>query len=290
MCTPEWRDEDWWRELEEMTPHMIQLPPRTRLYFGAYRQAPLPQKWWRSVVWLIDTTNHKRRNTKKGKSETVPNPERSLKNREDLIQELRNLRDQQYTDLARRWAETEVLSSSPQDCRETASSAPISPTDREVRIRGGVKAFNQEKSQTKPLPELETHLRVPITLAMNGEGICQAEALIDTGAEVCLVKTGLLPDDAFRVAERPLRLVMANNQRLKGGKREATVELRFEATDVEGKTKIMVITPTNLYEADIEEDVILSYQWLGEREFEVNARRHGLAISGAQRRIWISGI
>ena len=52
----------------------------------------------------------------------------------------------------------------------------------------------------------------------------------------------------------------------------------------------MVVTaPTTVYEAQIDEDLILSYQWLGERGIEVNPRMHGLWAMVAQRRVWIAG-
>jgi hypothetical protein len=286
ICTPEWRDEEWWQELEKMTPYVVRMPPRTRLYYGAYRQAPLPQKWWRTVVWFVDTTCQKGESTEK----KVPHLGSSLKTREDLLQELRSLRNEQYSDLAKTWEHIESVP--PHETTHEAHPEPpmeMPPIDREIHIRGGIKVIGKEKSHT-PLPDLESHLRICVTLAIHGQGICQAQALIDTGAEVCLIKTGLLPKEAFHEAERPLRLIAANNQKLQGGTLETAIEIGMDATDVEGKTKVILMTPSNLYEADIEEDVILSYQWLGEREFEVNSRRHGLSITGAQRKLWIPGI
>ena len=42
-------------------------------------------------------------------------------------------------------------------------------------------------------------------------------ALIDTGAEICVVKKGLIPSELLQPAKKPLRLVGANERRLEGG-------------------------------------------------------------------------
>lgn len=48
-----------------------------------------------------------------------------------------------------------------------------------------------------------------------------AKALIDTGAQTCLVKKGLLPEAVFRAAERPLVLRTVSGEAIPGGQREA---------------------------------------------------------------------
>ena len=82
---------------------------------------------------------------------------------------------------------------------------------------------------------------------------------MDTGAEVKLVRTGLIPPERFREAERPLKLIAANNQRLPGGSTETTQDLIFKATDLEIKCKIGVTAPTMIYEVEIEEDIIMFF-------------------------------
>ena len=118
----------------------------------------------------------------------------------------------------------------------------------------------------------------------------QARVLIDTGAEVCLVRKGLLPDALATRAERPLRLVAANNQRLPGGKHVVQIQLQFEAVEVDSQRKVLVTAPSTLYLAEMEEDIILSYQWLGERSLEVCPRSHGLRTRTGQGALWIPGL
>jgi hypothetical protein len=57
-------------------------------------------------------------------------------------------------------------------------------------------------------PRVKVTLRTP-----NAEGAWQAIARLDTGAELCLLRRGLPPADAFREDSRPLGLVTATNCR-----------------------------------------------------------------------------
>ena len=67
LCTPEWDHEAWWAELQKI-PHQVQrLPPRRRLFFGGYRKTALPQKAWRTVVWLLDNRAKPREEGSTGK-------------------------------------------------------------------------------------------------------------------------------------------------------------------------------------------------------------------------------
>ena len=64
----------------------------------------------------------------------------------------------------------------------------------------------------------------------------------------------------------------------------------FEAIDREGKLKHQLLMPTILMEAEIDEDVILSYQWLGERDVQVSPREHGLWVTTPGHRWWVDGV
>ena len=132
-------------------------------------------------------------------------------------------------------------------------------------LRKGVK-------RKAPTGELEPHLRVGTVLQYgDGKGLaaCQAMALLDTGAEVCLVRKGLIPESAFRDATSPLRLIAANNQVVEGGDREVEVDIRFVGVESGTEEKRMLLMPTILMEANIDEDFILSYLWMGERDVRV---------------------
>jgi hypothetical protein len=63
----------------------------------------------------------------------------------------------------------------------------------------------------------ERQLKITVTIELGNGATRKCEALIDTGAEVCLIRTGVVPSSTFVLAERPIRLVTANRQTLKGG-------------------------------------------------------------------------
>jgi hypothetical protein len=50
---------------------------------------------------------------------------------------------------------------------------------------------------------LEVHLRVKVVLHYGENQMCQALALLDTGAEVNLVRKGLVPSDTFQNSDSP---------------------------------------------------------------------------------------
>ena len=58
---------------------------------------------------------------------------------------------------------------------------------------------------------------------------------------------------------------------------------------LEAKRKYEVVMPTTLYEADIDEDIILSYRWMGERDVRVVPRRHGFWVDTEERKLWVAG-
>ena len=51
--------------------------------------------------------------------------------------------------------------------------------------------------------------------------------LVDTGAQVRLVKAGLLPASCLTASRRPVRLKVANGQYMVAGTKEAQIELEF---------------------------------------------------------------
>jgi hypothetical protein len=95
----------------------------------------------------------------------------------------------------------------------------------------------------------------------NGAGLVIG-VLVDTGAEINLIKRGLFPQHFFNYAKRPANLVAANGTILEGGTQEILLhfELRqFRDGQLLPKT---LKCQANFYEADIQVDAILGYPWL----------------------------
>ena len=135
----------------------------------------------------------------------------------------------------------------------------------------------------------QVRLRIAVTLQIPHEADRELLVFIDTGSEVSLIRRGIIPPEHFSPARRPVQLWAANSGTMQGGSTEAKVRLKFVGTEVD-KKRVALITPTALYEADIQDDIILSYEWLGERGLDVCPRKHGLMGTMDGGRIWLPGI
>ena len=89
-------------------------------------------------------------------------------------------------------------------------------------------------------------------------------AIVDTGACVNLVKQGFF-DAPMTPNEKPLTLVTANGEKLKGGDREVELDLDFKMT-IRGQAKEtnseVFTLKGKFHEADIEDEFILGFPWL----------------------------
>jgi hypothetical protein len=83
--------------------------------------------------------------------------------------------------------------------------------------------------------------------------------------------------------------VAANNQPLVGGDREVDLQVRFSATDIDTEEKQILVVQTSLYEADIDEDVILSYLSMVERDIKIGPRNHGFWVDVGKQKFWVPG-
>ena len=72
--------------------------------------------------------------------------------------------------------------------------------------------------------ERQPHLKIR---ALCGELEGVFNVLVDTGAQVSLVKAGLLPPECLTASPRPFRLKVANGQCMVGGTKEGEIALQF---------------------------------------------------------------
>ena len=68
----------------------------------------------------------------------------------------------------------------------------------------------------KGLPKCKK-LKIPVTVQWSDGSEQTMEALVDTGAEVNLVKTSMVKPELFAPAKKPVRLGVANSHLLQGG-------------------------------------------------------------------------
>ena len=97
------------------------------------------------------------------------------------------------------------------------------------------------------------------------------KALIDTGAQINVIRRGLFPEDALQQAKRPLMLTLADGQAFWGGDKEIAAVLVL-GKDVDNEVKPWK-TKAQFYEGEIRADMILGYPWLAQNGLYVLTRQ-----------------
>ena len=72
--------------------------------------------------------------------------------------------------------------------------------------------------------ERQLHLKVRVRC---GQEELVVDVLVDTGAQVSLVRRGLFKEESLQPSSRPVRLKVANGEILGGGTHEATITMEF---------------------------------------------------------------
>ena len=103
--------------------------------------------------------------------------------------------------------------------------------------------------------------------------------LVDTGYEMCLVRTGLIPPEFFMPARNKLSLVTANGSLLAGGQKECTLNLIANGFQTETNLCSFLELPTICMEANINVDLILSFGWFAERNIDICASQYGVRVN-----------
>ena len=115
--------------------------------------------------------------------------------------------------------------------------------------------------------ERQLHLKVR---ALCGEVEKVSDVLVDTGAQLSLVKAGLLPPDCLTDSRKPVRLKVANGQYMVGGTKtkEAAIGLQFvnhrELSPPDLGKEILL--QGRFYEAEINWDMIVGYDFMMETD------------------------
>ena len=126
--------------------------------------------------------------------------------------------------------------------------------------------------------ELPNAAKVPVT------------ALVDTGAEINLIRRDLVPAEAFRRAEKPITFVAANQMLVSGGQQEFETTLVVQGVDPDLGSPSSLRLPIVCYDADIGVDLILSYEWMAAMKMDVIPRRHGLLVQADGYALWVPGV
>ena len=102
----------------------------------------------------------------------------------------------------------------------------------------------------------QLHLKVH---ALCGEVEKVFDVLVDTGAQVSLVKAGLLPPECLTDSRKPVRLKVANGQYMVGGAREAAIGLQFVNHGELSRPDLgkVILLQGRFYEAQMDWDMIV---------------------------------
>ena len=114
--------------------------------------------------------------------------------------------------------------------------------------------------------------------------------LVDTGAQVSLVKAGLLPPECLTTGRKPVKLKVANGQYMVGGTKEADSALQLlnhrdlSSPDF-GKESLL---KGRFYEAQMDWDMIVGYEFIVETDFGVLPDQASMTLYQHDRLSWVS--
>ena len=110
--------------------------------------------------------------------------------------------------------------------------------------------------------EQQLHLKVRVRC---GQEELVVDVLVDTGAQVSLVRRGLFKEESLQPSRRPVRLKVANGESMGGGTHEATISIEFwehERLNRPDLAKRSTLSG-NFYVADITDwDMIMGYDFM----------------------------
>lgn len=138
-----------------------------------------------------------------------------------------------------------------------------------------------------PHPHLSLHVWLDLWV---GRTKFVIKALVDTGAEINVIRRGLIPEDHTHPNNRPITMTAADATPLNGGKMGVSGTAVIGGSEVDTKVWVEIHCPIQLYEAKITAEAILSYSWLANQNLLINPRRHGLFYRDSSMSVFMPGV
>ena len=132
-------------------------------------------------------------------------------------------------------------------------------------------------------------LSVPCQFDIGGTVFFSVSALVDTGSEVNLVRRNFVPPEFLHTPHDRVELKAANQTDLGGVHQEVVGRLIFQGSEVDSKDPSSIGIRFKAYDADIDVDVLLSYEWCSRYGVDVKPRRHGILIHHENQIVWVTG-
>ena len=136
-------------------------------------------------------------------------------------------------------------------------------------------------------PERQLHLKVR---ALCGEVEKVFDVLVDTGAQVSLVKAGLLQPECLTDSRKPVRLKVANGQYMVGGTKEAAIGLQFVNHRELSRRDLgkEILLQGRFYEAEMDWDMIVGYDFMMETDSGVLPAQASMTLYQDDQLSWLS--
>ena len=134
--------------------------------------------------------------------------------------------------------------------------------------------------------ERQLHLKVR---ALCGEVEKVFDVLVDTGAQVSLVKAGLLLPECLTDSRQPVRLKVANGQYMMGGTREAATGLQFVNHHELSRPDLgkEILPQGRFYEAKMDWDMIVRYDFMMETDSSVLPAQASMTLYQDSQLSWL---
>ena len=135
----------------------------------------------------------------------------------------------------------------------------------------------------------ERHMHLKVR-APCGEVEKVFNVLDDTGAQVSLVKAGLLPPECLTDSRKPVRLKVANGQYMVGGTREAAIGLQFANHRELSRPDLgkEILLQGRFYEAQMDWDMIVWYDFMMETDSGVLPAHASMTLYQDDQLSWLS--
>ena len=168
------------------------------------------------------------------------------------------------------------------DSEDSASEAEIG-----ITMRHGVpRPYIQVPSRRTSHGLLSLRLWVNIVVGGESFGV---KALVDTGAEINVIQTGIVPTHLTTKNPKAVTMTAADNTVLTGGELGVSATLVLEGADADQGQVLELHCPIHFVQAKITAEAIISYGWLAEQGMLVDPRRHGLRFRDKNRGMFIQG-